>query len=241
MTNLPGELPVGKPIADWTAPPRPGELTLRGRYCRLEPLDPDLHASQLYLANIKDQIDRNWVYLPYGPFHDEESYREWVRAVSAKEDPYFLAIHSRECRQFCGVASWLRIHPQRGSIEVGHINFSPLLQRTRAATEAMFLMMQWAFDAGYRRYEWKCDALNVSSIRAAERLGMSFEGVFRQATIYKGRNRDTAWFATIDSEWPRLRAAYIAWLKPENFDSQGRQRISLRTLTRGLLVKRYAD
>jgi RimJ/RimL family protein N-acetyltransferase len=136
------------------------------------------------------------------------------------------------------VASYLRIAPEAGSIEVGHINLSPELQRTRAATDAMFLMMDWAFEAGYRRYEWKCNALNLGSRRAAERLGFSFEGVFRQAAVIKGRNRDTAWFAAIDSEWPMLKAAFDRWLDPDNFDSDGSQKIALSDLTEPVLVAR---
>jgi len=130
-----------------------------------------------------------------------------------------------------GVAGYLRITPASGSIEVGHLNFSPRLQRTRAATEAMYLMMAHAFELGYRRYEWKCNALNLPSRAAALRLGLSFEGIFRQATVVKGRNRDTAWYAAIDSEWPALRAAFLQWLDPANFDEQGQQRISLSALT----------
>jgi RimJ/RimL family protein N-acetyltransferase len=136
------------------------------------------------------------------------------------------------------VASYLRITPAAGSIEVGHINFAPALQGTPAATEAMVLMMAWAFGAGYRRYEWKCDGRNLPSRRAAQRLGLSFEGIFRQAAIVKGRNRDTAWFAAVDNEWPRLRDAYRTWLAPENFDVSGRQRVRLSNLTMPLLVSR---
>jgi RimJ/RimL family protein N-acetyltransferase len=136
-----------------------------------------------------------------------------------------------------GVASFLRIDPGHGSIEVGHINFSPLLQRTPAATEAMFLMMEHAFERGYRRYEWKCNALNAASRRAAQRLGLSFEGVFRQAGVVKGCNRDTAWYAAIDREWPALRDAFRRWLDPANFDAQGQQRTSLAELTAPILVR----
>jgi RimJ/RimL family protein N-acetyltransferase len=136
------------------------------------------------------------------------------------------------------VASYLRIEPASGSIEVGHINYSPLLQRTPAATEAMYLMMQRVFDLGYRRYEWKCDALNARSRAAAQRLGLSFEGVFRQATVYKGRNRDTAWYAAIDQEWPALQAAFLQWLDPANFDEDGRQRLRLADLTSPVLKQR---
>jgi RimJ/RimL family protein N-acetyltransferase len=150
----------------------------------------------------------------------------------------FYAIRNEETGLWEGVASYLRITPAAGTIEVGHINLSKPLQRTRAATEAMVCMMRWAFGAGYRRYEWKCDARNLPSRRAAERLGLSYEGVFRQAAVVKGRNRDTAWFAAIDGEWPALEAAFEAWLDPANFDAGGRQRRALSALTAPVLVAR---
>ena len=149
----------------------------------------------------------------------------------------FYAILDQDNDRPLGAASYLRIAPAAGSIEVGNIAFSPLLQRRPGATEAMYLMMKWAFEAEYRRYEWKCDALNVPSRRAAQRLGLSYEGEFRQALIYKGRNRDTAWYAAIDSEWPRLRAAFETWLDEADFDPDGRQRQSLSALTHPILVK----
>jgi RimJ/RimL family protein N-acetyltransferase len=150
-------------------------------------------------------------------------------SMSGKADPLFYAIVDLEQGRAVGVAAYLRIEPSAGSIEVGHINYSPLLQRTPAATEAMFLMMERVFDLGYRRYEWKCDALNEPSRTAAERLGFSYEGTFRHATVYKGRNRDTAWFSITDTEWPMLRRAFQSWLQPDNFDEQMRQRRSLRS------------
>ena len=227
---------IGAIVKDWTPPPRPVSLALEGRYARLEPLSPDTHAAQLFKAN--SASDAIWDFLPYGPFASASAYHRWMRDVTAGDDPYFLAIYNRDSGQWQGVASFLRIQPEAGSIEVGHINFSPALARTRAATEAMFLMMQWAFEAGYRRYEWKCDARNLASRRAAERLGLSYEGTFRQAAVIKGRNRDTAWFAAIDSEWPALKEAFLAWLAPANFDAAGRQRERLGDLTR---LVRVAD
>jgi RimJ/RimL family protein N-acetyltransferase len=158
--------------------------------------------------------------------------------MATKDDPVFFAIHGLQTGRWAGVASYLRITPEAGSIEVGHINLSPELQRTRAATEAMYLMMGRAFEAGYRRYEWKCNALNLGSRRAAQRLGLSYEGVFRQAAVIKGRNRDTAWFAAIDGEWPALKAAFETWLDPANFDDSGRQRRSLAVLTAPTLAAR---
>jgi RimJ/RimL family protein N-acetyltransferase len=153
-------------------------------------------------------------------------------------DPRFYAIIASPEGKAVGVASYLRITPASGSIEVGHLHYSPRLQRSPAATEAMYLLMERAFELGYRRYEWKCDALNAASRAAAQRLGLSFEGVFRQATVYKGRNRDTAWYAAIDAEWPALREAFLEWLDPGNFDGDGRQRTRLSDRTRPLLTQR---
>ena len=175
--------------------------------------------------------DQVWDYLPYGPFETFEAYHEWLVTTLKEKTTLFYAIVDTATDEAVGVASYLRINPASGSIEVGHLNFSPRLQRTKAATEAMFLMMQWAFEAGYRRYEWKCDASNLPSRRAAVRLGFSYEGVFRQATVVKGRNRDTAWFAVIDKEWPALQEAFEAWLAPGNFDEEGRQIERLGDLT----------
>jgi RimJ/RimL family protein N-acetyltransferase len=173
-----------------------------------------------------------WTYLAYGPFASLTSYREWMQSVCKANDPLFFAVIDLKSRQPVGVASYLRIDPAVGSIEVGHLAYSPLLQRTPAATESMFLMMRQAFQLGYRRYEWKCDALNAPSRSAAERLGFTFEGIFRQATIYKQRNRDTAWYSIIDTEWPRLETAFQWWLDPANFDAQGKQQIRLSDLTK---------
>ena len=154
------------------------------------------------------------------------------------EDPVFLAIVEKESGRPLGIASYMRIHPAERSIEVGHIHFSPLLQRTTSATESIFLMMQWAFEAGYRRYEWKCNALNLDSRRATQRLGFSFEGIFRQMMIVKGRNRDTAWFAAIDAEWVSLQIAFENWLHAENFGTGGQQKRSLSEMTEAVLVLR---
>jgi RimJ/RimL family protein N-acetyltransferase len=192
----------------------------------------------LFAAHAADPEGRNWTYLPYGPFRTFADYHAWMRADCLGDDPLFFAIIDIPEEQPVGVASYLRIAPANGSIEVGHIHYSPRLQRSPAATEAMYLMIKRAFDLGYRRYEWKCDALNAPSRAAAQRLGLSFEGVFRQATVYKGRNRDTAWYAAIDSEWPALRAAFEAWLAPDNFDPQGQQRTRLTDLTRPILKQR---
>jgi RimJ/RimL family protein N-acetyltransferase len=227
--------PIGFPLPDWAPPPAPPREPMQGRYCRLEPLDVDRHAAALFEADSADVEGRSWTYLAYGPFSDFPSYRAWLGANCLGTDPLFFTVISLADDRPAGLVSYLRITPAAGSIEVGHLHYTPRLQRSPAATEAMFLMMQWAFESGYRRYEWKCDALNAPSRAAAQRLGLSFEGVFRQATVYKGRNRDTAWYAAIDAEWPALRQAFLAWLAPANFDSAGRQRARLSDLTRPIL------
>ena len=230
--------PIGLPLPNWTHPPYPSHEPMQGRCCRLEPLDPDRHAESLFAANAADADGRSWTYMAYGPFPTLSSYHEWVRMSCLSDDPQFFAIIDLADGQPAGVASYLRITPASGSIEVGHIHYSPRLQRRPAATEAIFLLMQRAFELGYRRYEWKCDALNAPSRAAAQRLGLSFEGLFRQATVYKSRNRDTAWYAAIDTEWPALRAAFQAWLAPSNFDANGQQRTRLTDLTRPILKQR---
>jgi len=230
--------PIGFLLPGWHEPPLPPRESLDGRFCRLEILDPVVHASPLYAANALEENGKNWTYLSYGPFPTLDSYRAWMIAVCSVDDPLFFAIIDKTCGQPVGVASYLRIAPKSGSIEVGHIHYSPLLKRTPAATEAMYLMMRRAFELGYRRYEWKCDSLNAASCAAAQRLGLSYEGLFRQATVYKGRSRDTAWYAAIDAEWPALRQAFETWLAPGNFDEQGRQRMRLSDLTEPILKQR---
>jgi RimJ/RimL family protein N-acetyltransferase len=225
---------IGWPVPGWTPRPRPPRAPSEGRVCRIEPIDPERHAADLFAANRQDREDRIWTYLPYGPFAAFEPYRDWMKSACLGDDPLFHAIIDKPSGRAVGVASYLRIEPAVGVIEVGHINYSPVIQRTVAATEAMYLMMRRVFDElGYRRYEWKCDALNAPSRSAALRLGFRFEGIFRQATIYKGRNRDTAWFAITDRDWPGLKQAFESWLDPANFDGAGRQRQSLSALTKG--------
>lgn len=230
--------PIGFPVPNWTPPAHPSREAMIGRYCRVEPLDIERHAADLFAANSTDSEGRIWSYLPYGPFDTLESYTDWMRQSCFSDDPLFHAIIDTATGKAVGVASYLRIAPAAGSIEVGHINYSPLLQQTPAATEAMYLMMKRAFEMGYRRYEWKCNALNQGSRSAAMRLGLSYEGVFRQATIVKGRNRDTAWYAAIDSEWPELQAAFERWLDSANFDAEGKQRVRLSDLTVPILKAR---
>ena len=204
---------------------------MEGRFCRLVPLDPATHARELFEANQLDKDGRNWTYLSVGPFAEFEGYRNWLEQAAKSDDPLFHTIVDAKTGKAVGVATFMRIDRANGVIEVGNINYSPLLQKKPAATEAMFLMMRRAFDElGYRRYEWKCDSLNAPSRAAALRLGFQYEGLFRQAVVYKGRNRDTTWFSIIDGEWPALRGAYEQWLAPANFDAEGRQRQKLSEL-----------
>ena len=199
------------------------------------------HAEALYDATAADGEGRIWTYLSYGPFVSVADLRAWAESAAACKDPLFFAIVDEADGRAAGIASYLRITPAVGSIEVGSICYPPRLQRTTAATEAMVLMMRNAFQLGYRRYEWKCDALNASSIAAAERLGFSFEGVFRQATIFRGRNRDTAWFAIVDEDWQVLKTQYERWLDPDNFNATGEQRKSLSSLTAPFVRRRFAS
>lgn len=197
----------------------------------MEPLEVDAHCSALFEAYARDLQGGMWTYLPYGPFSTEVALAEWIRAMRMRADPQFYAIVKKETGKAVGAASYLRIDPSNGCIEVGHLSFSPDLQRTVVATEAMYLMMNRAFSLGYRRYEWKCNVLNLPSRRAAARLGFSFEGVFRQAVVARGRNRDTAWYAVLDADWPRLSEAFKTWLDAANFGSDGKQKLSLSALT----------
>ena len=219
--------PIGPELPGWRPPPRPVRTVLEGRFCRVEPLDVERHARQLHDANSLDPEGRMWTYLFSGPFASFEEFRAWLVPRPTSEDPLFFAFVDVRRAQAVGMGAYMRIDPANGAMEVGHLAFSPLMQRTPVATEAMYLMMKHAFELGYRRYEWKCDALNAGSRRAAARLGFTFEGIFRQAIVYKGRSRDTAWFSIIDREWPALDAAFRAWLDPENFDANNRQRHSL--------------
>ena len=211
------------------APARhPAAVTLGGRYVTLRPLDPAADGEALHAGSHGAEKEALWRYLFEGPFDDRAAFDEHLRrkaAGSDPRDPLFFSILARETRRALGYASYMRIEPAHRTIEVGSILYTPALQRTAAATEAMYLMARHVFeDLGYRRYEWKCNALNAPSRRAALRLGFTFEGVFRQHMIVKGRNRDTAWFSMLDSEWPRRKAALESWLAPDNFDAAGRQR-----------------
>jgi RimJ/RimL family protein N-acetyltransferase len=223
--------PVGHPVVNWSERPAPPPTTMSGRYCRVEKLDPARHAADLFAAYGEAPDERDWTYLFAGPFEGFAQYADYLRGEAAKTDPFHYAIVDMATGKAVGTAALMRIDPQNGVIEVGHIAYAPRLQRSPAGTEAMFLLMRRVFnELGYRRYEWKCDSLNARSRRAAERYGFRYEGTFRQAIVYKGRNRDTAWFSIIDREWPAVRSAFEQWLWPENFDTDGAQRRSLAAL-----------
>lgn len=228
MDGIEQQRRVGKPVPGWTQRRQPPRTVMAGRWSRLEPLAEDAHAGDLFAAMQSAAGRQNWTYLQSEMPDDIDGYRRWVAERQDGTDPQFFAIVDAETGKAAGIASFLRIDRDNGTIEVGHINFSPLLQRRRAATDAMYLMMSRVFDElGYRRYEWKCDSLNQPSRAAAARLGFQFEGIFRQATVYKNRNRDTAWFAITDGDWPARKAAFERWLQPGNFNSDGSQRQSL--------------
>ena len=227
----------GEIVESFSIPPHPKGISIEGRLVDLKPLNSNKYAKELFSSNLLDEKGINWAYLPYGPFDSQAEYVKWIRSFEEGDDPVFFAIISKKLKKAIGIASFLRINPANGLIEVGHINYSPLLQKTTEATEAMFLMMKWVFDNGYRRYEWKCNALNLKSRRAAQRLGFSYEGVFRQMTISKGRNRDTAWFAIIDKEWQDLKRCFEQFLSESNFDNNGKSKVSLTSLTESLLYK----
>jgi len=210
----------------------PGREPLQGTHARLEPVDVAAHGKSLFaLSHARPEDAALWTYLPYGPFAGQGEFERWLDERARSSDPLFFAVIEEQSGQASGMASYLNIVPAMGCIEIGHIWFAPPLQRTRAATEAIYLMSRHVFDdLGYRRLEWKCNALNEASVRAARRFGFTYEGTFRQHMVVKGRNRDTAWFALLDREWPAVRAAFERWLAPDNFDAAGRQRASLGAL-----------
>jgi RimJ/RimL family protein N-acetyltransferase len=231
------------PVRDPSPAPWPQRIVHAGRHVHVEPLDPDAHGDDLFAASHGDAAkERIWAYLPYGPFATEREFRDHLERQASGDDPLFFAIrpYGNGCAQ--GVASLMTIEPAARSIEIGHIWLSPDLQRTPAATEALFLLIVHAMDdLGYRRMEWKCDAANAASRGAACRLGFIHEGIFYQHRIVKGRNRDTAWFSILDHEWPAVRANFETWLDPANFDDAGRQRQSLGELNRALSASRTED
>ncbi len=222
--------PIG-PLVDVSPAERPSRTTLQGKFVTLTPLDPVAHGDALYEATRGAAADQLWLYLFEGPFARRADFDSHLKRVAASEDPLFFAILDPASGAAIGYAAYMRIEPAHRVIEVGSILYTPQLQRTPLATEAMYLMARHVFeDLGYRRYEWKCNALNAPSRRAALRFGFTFEGIFRQHMIVKGRNRDTAWFSMLDSEWPARKASFERWLDPSNFGSDGRQKIALSAL-----------
>lgn len=226
--------PVGAQV-DITPAKRPQRTMLDGREVSVVPLDPLSHAATLFESACGEHNDQLWLYLFEGPFANRADFDSHLKQKASSDDPLFFAILDRSSRDAVGYAAYMRIEPAHRVIEVGSILFTPRLQRTIGATEAMYLMARHVFeDLGYRRYEWKCDALNAPSRRAALRLGFTFDGIFRQHMIIKGRNRDTAWFSMVDAEWPKRKAAFERWLDPANFDANGRQKASLSAMNRAV-------
>jgi RimJ/RimL family protein N-acetyltransferase len=224
-------LPIG-PIVESQPARRPETVTLKGRWVTLAPLDANAHADALYEGSNGDAARETvWTYLFDGPYRSRDEFRGNIEAKARSDDPLFFAVIDNSSGRAVGYQTLMRIDPPNRVIEVGNIMYTPPIQRTAGATEAQYLFAAFVFDElGYRRYEWKCNALNAPSRRAAERFGFRFEGIFRQHMIVKGRNRDTAWFAMLDSEWPARKAAYESWLAPENFDDEGRQKLKLSEL-----------
>jgi RimJ/RimL family protein N-acetyltransferase len=224
--------PIGVPVPNWKGCTNIPLTPMHGRTCNVVPLQTE-HSAALHAAFSADTTGTLWTYMPEGPFKTEADYTTWVQNAVTSHDPLFFAITDKTNDTPVGVASFLRIQPANGVAEVGYITFSPALQQTVMATEAMYLMMHRIFDElGYRRYEWKCDALNAASRTAAVRLGFNYDGLFKQALVYKGRNRDTAWFSVLDTDWPTIRSAFEKWCAPENFDAQGAQKRSLGDIRR---------
>jgi RimJ/RimL family protein N-acetyltransferase len=231
MMSAQTTLPIG-PVVDSHPAKRPERVTLKGRWVTLVPLNPNEHAKALYEGSNGDAArEAVWTYLFDGPYKSLDEFRANLEAKARSTDPLFFAVIDSASGRAVGYQTFLRIDPANRVIEVGNILYTPAMQRTAGATEAQYLFAGYVFDAlGYRRYEWKCNAHNAPSRRAAERFGFTFEGIFRQHMIVKGRNRDTAWFAMLDSEWPARKAAYERWLAPDNFDSGGRQKVALSAL-----------
>jgi len=232
-TNELGQ-PIGEPLPKgWRPPTEPAAVTLNGRYVTVEPLQAAVHGKDLYRALQEDTSGAGWTYLMNGPYAGLEDFLVWLQSAELSTDPLFSAYVDQRTARAVGYGAFMRMDAAMGCVEVGNLRMSPLLQRTAMSTEAMHLKMAYAFKLGYRRYEWKCDALNAPSRQAAARLGFTFEGIFRNATHYKGRSRDTAWYSITDDEWPAIRAAHNAWLHPDNFDANGHQKRSLGEFIRG--------
>ena len=220
--------PIGVPVKFKTAK-LPSKQKLIGKYCFLEPVNIQRHSKDLFKNFSLDKKGIDWIYMPFGPFKNETLLKKYLKAKDLAGNPFFYSIYSKRLKAFCGLASYLRIKPKIGTIEVGWITYAKNLQRTAEATEAMYLMMKNAFEnLKYRRYEWKCDKLNKRSNKSAIRLGFKYEGLFRQATIYKNRNRDTCWYAIIDKDWKKLKKGYQKFLHPSNFNKKNKQNKKLK-------------
>jgi RimJ/RimL family protein N-acetyltransferase len=223
---------VSAPLRAWTARPRPERVALEGRYCRLEPLEVARHADALFAASSAPGAEERFRYLWDEPPGNREDMAGWIERAASTADPLFHGVVDRASGRCEGRQAYLRITPEHGVIEIGHVLWGPAIARTRVATEALALYAGYAFDTlGYRRFEWKCNAENEASRRAALRFGFHYEGTFRQHMVVKDRNRDTAWFAMTDGDWPRVKAEFERWLDPANFDGEGRQRSPLRVPT----------
>jgi RimJ/RimL family protein N-acetyltransferase len=219
--------PIGEAL-EWSARPLPTANEIAGEYCRLELLNLDAHADDLFAAHTSVRSEENWTYIPVGPFETKESFVEWVATATSQVDPRHYAVIDNASNKAVGSLSLMRHDSANGVIEVGYVLFSPLLQRTRTSTEAQYLLMKYVFDdLGYRRYEWKCDSLNEPSQITAKRLGFTFEGIFRNHLVYKGRKRDTAWYSITAAEWPAIKLKFASWLNPNNFDGEGNQKTRL--------------
>lgn len=217
-------------LSHWQPRPVPDQRVLQGRFVRLEALAVARHGDDLWRA-LQGPDPALWDYLPYGPFSERSQFDAWLTNNTERRDPLFYAVIDQASSRALGVFSYLNIVAQDGCIEIGHVAFGAPMQRTAGATEAIYLLARHAFDdLGYRRLEWKCNAANTRSVRAAERFGFIYEGLFRQHRVIKGKNRDTAWFSIIDGQWPRCRDAFQCWLATENFDQQGQQRQRLQAL-----------
>jgi RimJ/RimL family protein N-acetyltransferase len=230
QTNAFGQ-PIGAPVEHWSERARPPRTPMLGRYCRLEPLEVERHAADLLEAYAEAPDERDWTYVTRQRPTSMQQFRQEVAVLAAKPDPLNFAIIDLASDKAVGTIALMRIDPPHGVIEVGGVIYSPRMQRKPSGTEAIYLLGHRVFDElGYRRFEWKCDSLNARSMAAARRYGFTFEGIFRQAIVYHGRSRDTAWFSMLDSEWPRAREAFERWLDPDNFDERGWQRLSLAGL-----------
>ena len=217
---------IGDPVLDWKPCARPSAKKIIGRYCTLERFDLDAHGAALFEALQYNNSGETWTYLPEICTTLDE-FRHMMQLRISSPDNLFYTIFDSKTHQPLGILAYLRMQPEHGVIEIGALHFSKHLQKTPAATEAVYLMIRTAFELHYRRCEWKCHSLNEASCKAALRFGFQFEGIFRQANVYKGYNRDTAWFSIIDSEWPTLQIQFERWLAPDNFDAQGQQVVSM--------------